>query len=203
MNLQLTKRGQTPFLPFTAERNAFTIIELLISMTLLAMLMTAVAFAFDASIKNYQANQGIYRTVNTARAALLRITSEVRTAGGFEASGTYYPAVALTGLGALDDPADNSELSITTAAVALEYTYRYDSDDNTLYLIDNKTGDQYELCDNVTAMSFVRDTCTVNVNGVDYTDIRSVRIVMTVTDDEDNPKITQTLAAASVVRKNL
>ena len=60
--------------------NGFTIIEMLISVTLLAMLVTAVAFAFDASVKNYQANQGIYRTVNTARAALLRITNEVRIA---------------------------------------------------------------------------------------------------------------------------
>ncbi|MHC4926463.1 MAG: type II secretion system protein, partial [Planctomycetota bacterium] len=55
----------------SAQRNAFTIIEMMMSLVILAMLMTAVAFAFDASVENYNANQGIYKTVNTGRQALL------------------------------------------------------------------------------------------------------------------------------------
>jgi prepilin-type N-terminal cleavage/methylation domain-containing protein len=60
------------------HKKAFTLVELLLSLAILGMLMAAVAFAFDASVTNYQANEGIYRTVNTGRQVLLRITNDVR-----------------------------------------------------------------------------------------------------------------------------
>ena len=163
------------------NKKGFTVIELLISLAIMAMLMTAVAFAFDASVKNYQANQGIYKTLNTARAALLRITNDLRTA----------QAVALIGSG---DP-DNSRCSMILADGS-DVTYRFSAADNTLYYDKNDTGDSYTLCRNVTAMTFNRATVPD-----DATAIRSVRISMTLTDDAgENP---QTLAAAAVIRKNL
>ena len=66
--------------PKRKRRRGFTIVEILLSLTILAILMTAVAFAFDASVTNYQANKSIYQTVNTARQALLRITNDLRSA---------------------------------------------------------------------------------------------------------------------------
>jgi prepilin-type N-terminal cleavage/methylation domain-containing protein len=163
------------------NKKAFTIIELLMALAIMAMLMTAVAFAFDASVKNYRANQGIYKTLNTARSALLRITNDVRTA----------QAVALIGTG---DP-DNSQCSIILNDGS-DVTYRYNSGDKTLYYDDNSTGGTYTLCKNVTVATFNRSTVPD-----DPTAIRSVRIILTVTDD--NGQTPQTLAAAAVIRKNL
>ena len=43
------------------HKSAFTLVEVLLSLAILGMLMAAVAVAFDASVKNYQVNEGIYR----------------------------------------------------------------------------------------------------------------------------------------------
>ena len=64
----------------THKKTGFTLVEMLMALVILAMLMTAVAVAFDASVTNFQVNEGISKTMNTARAALLRITTELRTA---------------------------------------------------------------------------------------------------------------------------
>lgn len=169
------------FVPQKRKQNAFTVIELLVALTIMAMLTTALAFAFDASVKNYNANEGIYKTTNTARQALLRITNDLRTA----------QAVALIGSG---DP-DNSQCSIILSN-GTDVTYRFDSTDNTLYYDDNTGGNSYVLCENVTAITFERSTVPDEPDK-----IRSVRIVMTLTDDLG--KVSQTLAAGSVIRKNL
>ena len=55
--------------------HGFTIVELLMSLVIMAMLMATVALAFNASVINYTANKDMYRAMNTARQALLRITS--------------------------------------------------------------------------------------------------------------------------------
>ncbi len=166
------------------KRKAFTIIEALMSLVILAILMAAVAIAFDASVKNFNANQGIYKTVNTGRQALLRITNDLRTA----------KEVALVS----DETGDaNAQCSILLSTND-NVTYKYNSDDNTLYYVtNNDTSDpDYKLCENITAMTFNRTTVPD-----DPTSIRSVRIIMTITDDLG--KVEQTLATASVIRKNL
>ncbi|MHC4552238.1 MAG: PulJ/GspJ family protein [Planctomycetota bacterium] len=167
-----------------AKQNAFTIVEMLMSLVILAMLMTAVAFAFDASVENYNANQGIYKTVNTGRQALLRITNDIRTA----------QSVALEG----DETGNASSECSIILSTADNVTYKYDSTDNTLYYItnDDTSDPDYKLCENVTAMTFNRTTVPD-----DSSAIRNVRITMTLTDETGSH--TQTLATASVVRKNL
>ncbi|MBC8378122.1 MAG: prepilin-type N-terminal cleavage/methylation domain-containing protein [Planctomycetes bacterium] len=166
------------------NRNGFTIIELLMALVIMATLMAAVGLAFDASVKNYQANEGIYKTLNTARQALLRMTTDLRTAN-------------IVATEADDSPDQNSQISLITSN-GDDITYRFDSSDNTLYYVDNSTGSSYTLCKNVTAMTLNRTI----VPGSSPVDIRSVRIILTVTDDIDNPKVTQTLATGTVVRKN-
>ena len=163
------------------QHAGLTVVELLLALVIMATLMTAVAVAFDASVKNYNANKAIYKALNTARAALLRITNDVRTA----------QAVAVDEGGA--DP--DTQCSLNTSGGA-DYTYRLDAGTHTLYLDDNTAGQSYALCKNVTALTFKRGT----VPG-DDTRIRSVRISITVTDD--NGRMPQTLAAAAIVRRNL
>ena len=164
------------------KNNGFSLIEIMLALVILAVLMTAVAVAFDASVKNYKSNEAISKTVNKARAALLRITNDVRTA----------QAVAVIGGGG--DP-DASQCSMQTSG-GQNLTYRFNSGDNTLYLDDNDGGGSYVLCRNVSAMTFNRAIVPGNPSL-----IRNVQISMTVTDDQG--QLPQTLVTAAVVRRNL
>jgi hypothetical protein len=146
---------------------------MLIGMMIAAMLMTALAAAFDASMLNFKINEDAFKVTNTARQALVRITTELRTAN----------AVAVS------EPA--SECSIITAGNS-NVTYKFDSTDNTLYLITND--DDYILATGVTAMTFTK--------GLDPTDpgvVRNVQISMTVSANN----FTKTISTAAVLRRNI
>ncbi len=163
---------------------AFTLVEILMSLAILAVLLASVATAFHASVMNYRENEDMFRAMNTARQALLRITTTIRTA----------QAVAKIGIEAGDD-ADNQRCSLITADDK-DITYMYNAGDNILYLVTNYdlTDSDYVLCRNVTAVSFDRATVPDNPAA-----IRNVRISMTVSIGN----VSQTICTAAVVRKNL
>ncbi|MHC4476852.1 MAG: prepilin-type N-terminal cleavage/methylation domain-containing protein [Planctomycetota bacterium] len=156
------------------SRAGFTIVELLLGLAISAVLLAAVAVAFNASIKNYKVNEDSFKTMNHARQALFRITTQLRTG---------WP---------VDPCAPNNECSFVTAD-GRDITYQYRNTDNKLYLITNSDGSEYVLCDNVTAMSFIKTPTD------DGSDVKSVQISMTV---QSGP-IQRTLSAAAVVRRNL
>ncbi|MHC4618312.1 MAG: prepilin-type N-terminal cleavage/methylation domain-containing protein [Planctomycetota bacterium] len=164
----------------------FTIVELLLALAIAAMLLAAVAVAFNASVVNYKQNEDIFKTINSARQALFRITSQLRTAS------------------AVDPNAPTGECSLFTAG-GEHITYRYDNADEKLYLItnDDLSDSDYVLCDDVAAMTFIKDTVTetVDVNGVPtlITKVKSVQTSMTV----QSGNLERTVTAAAVVRKNL
>jgi len=170
-------RGDIMILAKRKTKSGFTIIEMLISLAILALLMSAVATAFYASAVNYRENEDIFRAVHTARQVLFRITMELRTATAVKH----------------DDPAN--ECTMVTAEGS-NITYRYNSGDNTLYLItnDDATDADYVFCDNVTAMSFVRTFDTG-----DPTVVKNVQINMTVAAGD----VSQTVSTAVVVRRNM
>ena len=158
-------------------RTGFTIVEMLIALMIMAMLMTALAAAFNASMLNFKTNEDAFRVTNIARQALIRITTELRTAN----------AVAVS------EP--SSQCSIITAGNS-DVTYKFDSTDDTLYLITNDIAidDDYILATGVTAMTFTK--------GVDPTDpgvIRNVQISMTVSANN----FTKTISTAAVLRRNI
>ncbi|MEN8128230.1 MAG: prepilin-type N-terminal cleavage/methylation domain-containing protein [Planctomycetota bacterium] len=177
----------------TKKQFGFTIIEAMLALAILAILMTAVAFAFDASVKNYQANQGIYKAINTARQALLRITNDLRTAQDLPLSAEEANTQVSFGNDTDGDGVYDKNV-----------TYRFDSATNTLYYDDHITGSSYVLCDHVTAAAFNRTEHQIYRNVGGYEEevwaVRDVRIVLTVTDETGD--ISQTLAAAALVRKN-
>jgi len=156
----------------------FTIAELLLALAITAMLLAAVAVAFNASVINYRENENIFKTINNARQALSRITSQLRTAN------------------AVDPGSPNNECTLITAD-GKDITYRFNNTDNKLYLItnDDSSDGDYVLCDNVTAMTFTKDTATKE--SVIY--VKSVEISITVTSGD----IQRTVSAAAVIRKNL
>ncbi len=160
----------------TKSTAGVTIVELLIALAVMGILLTAVAVAFNASITNYRENEDAFKTINKARQALFRITTQIRTAN------------------AVDPNAPNNECSFFTAD-GEDITYQYRSADNKLYLITNSDAQEYVLCDNVTAMIFKKDTATEG--GTVY--VKSVQISMTV----ESGNVQRTVSAAAVVRRNL
>jgi len=152
----------------------FTIVELLLALAIASILLATVATAFNASIINYRQNEDMFKVINSARQALFRITSQLRTADAVEPSSPVNECTLITAAG--DD-----------------ITYQYNNGDNKLYLIDNLSGSNYVLCDNVTAMTFTKTPTD------DGTDCKSVQISITVARGNVERKI----SAAAAIRRNL
>ncbi|HLB74266.1 MAG TPA: hypothetical protein VJJ98_09630, partial [Sedimentisphaerales bacterium] len=154
------------------------IVELLISLAITAMLLAAVAVAFNASVINYRENEEIYRAINGARQALFRITSQLRTAI------------------AVDPNAAANECTLITAD-SEDLTYRYDGTAKALYLVTNgdPTDPDYKLCENVKTVTFTKDIVVEDA----VIKVRSVQIAMTVTAGDTEEKV----SAAAVIRRNL
>ena len=160
----------------TRCERAFTIAEVLIALAIMGLLLTALAVALNASVINYNENRDIFTTTKNAQQALSRITTQLRTATAVDT----------------DSPANECAL-ITTQGD--DITYRFSSSENKLYLIDNATTSTYTLCDNVTAMTFTKNTATQD----EVTYVKSVQISMTIV----NGNARQTIPAAAVIRRNL
>ena len=158
----------------TKHKAGFSIAELLVVLAITAILLTAIAVALNASIINYRENEDIFKAINSARQALSRITSQLRTAQ------------------AVDPNSPVNECALITAG-GDNVTYRYNNGDNKLYLDVN--GNSYVLCDNVTAMTFQKDTATEGA----LVYVKSVQMSMTV----QSGNVQRTLSAAAVIRRNL
>jgi prepilin-type N-terminal cleavage/methylation domain-containing protein len=152
----------------------FTLVEVLLSLAIMGMLLTAVALAFNASAVSYSENEAMFKAMNTARQALLRITTEIRTSQRVFVDGETLEQCSLE----------------TPDGQYVRYQYN-EYNDNKLYLKTN--GNEYVLCDNITALEFIK------TQSLDNAYAKHVRISMTVSIDN----LSQTLATAAVVRKNL
>jgi len=162
----------------TKYESGFTIVELLLALAIASILLATVATAFNASIINYRQNEDMFKVINSARQSLFRLTSQLRTAD------------------AVDPTSPVNECTLITAG-GDDITYRYNNADNKLYLITNYdlTDPDYVLCDNVTAMTFTKDT--VIIESIEK--VRSVQVSITVACGNVERKI----SAAAVIRRNL
>ena len=151
----------------------FTVAELLLALAITAMLLVALAAALNASVINYRQNEDYFKTINNARQALSRMTSQI-----------------ITGLVDPDNVSDESCCRLLCADTS-EITYWYDSTSNKLYLREHSSGSDYVLCDNVTAMTFTKD------NSSPTGDVKSVQISMVV----ESGNVQRTVSTAAVVRK--
>jgi len=123
---------------------------------------------------NYGENEQMYETINNARQALTRMTSQLRTGH------------------TVDPIAADNRCNFFTATDE-DISYLFNSADGKLYLITNSNGNQYVLCNNVTAATFTK---TPDGTGQDC---KSVEISLTVQAGD----FQRTLAAAAVIRRNL
>lgn len=153
---------------------AFTVVECMIGLAISALLLAAVAVAFSASLTSYRENERIFWSMNNARQALSRMTSQLRTG--------YF----------VNPAAPSNQCSFFTAANQ-DITYEFRSVDKKLYLRTNATGQEYVLCDNVVAASFTK---TPTDDGMDC---KSVQISLTVKEGDSQ----LTLSAAAAIRRNL
>jgi len=162
----------------TQRRAGFTIVELLLALAITGILLAAAAVAFNASAVNYHQNENMFKTINVARQALFRMTTQLRTADAVAADSPLNECTMITAGG--DD-----------------ITYRYNSAENRLYLItnDDLSDADFLLCNNVTAMSFQKDSVTEDA----ITYVKNIQISMTV----ENEGVRQTLSAAAAIRRNL
>ena len=155
--------------------NGFTIAEVLICLAIFSIILTAVAVAFEASGSNYNQNRDMFQAVDSARMALGRMTSQIRSA---QAVSTADPA---------------TQCSLITSD-SQDIVFRYNSGDKTVYL--DKDGNSYRLCTDVEGLTFTRQTAN-DANGVSY--VKSVKMSITVKPND----IPQTLSTAVVLRKML
>ena len=68
------------------RRNGFTIVELLIAMSLVSFLLIALGFGMKASMQTYDENDRLAQTTQAARVVLTRMTTEIRTANAVTAT---------------------------------------------------------------------------------------------------------------------
>ncbi len=151
-----------------------------------AILLVAVAVAFNASLTNYRENEDMFWAVNNARQALMRMTNEIRNAGYLD----EFAIPPWMGVSAMDP---NNQCTVVKADhETIRYEFR--SADKKLYLIKPATNAEYVLCDNVIAAEFAK----ITENGVDA---KSVQISLTVESDAQSDPYQCTLSAAAMVRR--
>ena len=163
----------------------FTLIECLMSLAISAILLVAVAVAFNASLTNYRENEDMFWALNNARQALMRMTNEIRNAGYYDESTFTWYGVSAT------DPNNQCTLYKPDHEQIL---YEYRTADEKLYLVKPATNEEYVLCDNVVNAVFTK----ITPNGWDA---KSVQISLTVESDDSIDAYQCTLSAAAMVRR--
>jgi len=70
------------------KRNGFTLLEAILSLAILALLLSASAVAMHASLQSYHENDRIAAASQTARSVLSRMMTDIRTASAVSYAGT-------------------------------------------------------------------------------------------------------------------
>lgn len=164
----------------TVQKNTkcgFTIAELLIALAVMALLLTAVAVALNASSINYEENKDMFNALNMGRQAMMRMVNQLRTANSVAPTDPNTQCSFWTG----DTPSLNRQFIYNSAKQELDLKYL-------------DTNVSYPLCRNVTAMTFTRSVVTGTPSYV-----RSVQMSMTITVGNSR----QTIKSAVVLRKTL
>lgn len=155
------------------RKNGFTIVEMLMAMSITALLLTALAASINASVINANVNEDSFKAINNARQALGRMCAELRTSQAVE----IYEAFDYCSF-------------VNADSEVVKYWHR--NDNNTLYLI--KDSNFYVLCDGVESLSFTKGLDPDNP-GV----VRNVQISITVKVGD----ISKKLSTATVIMRNM
>ncbi len=155
------------------KKSGFTIVEMMLAMTITALLLTALAASINASMINIKENEGSFKTVNNARQTLSRMCAELRTSKGVMVFEDFDYCTF-----------------INAGGEQIQYWHR-DSNE-TLYLIKDSTF--YVLCDSVESLTF-----TKGLDPEDSGKVRNVQISMTIKYGDTTKK----LSTAAVIMRNM
>lgn len=132
-------------LPTTIRRTrgrGLGLVELIVSLTVAAMLLTAVGAAYSITTTAIEMNDQFFRASQAARVSINQIMSEVRRCQS----------------GVVDDP--SLELTTQTGEKRV-YTYDSENDQLTMTLLDQPLSPTYVLARNVNSCSFYTDGDTI------------------------------------------
>jgi len=161
-------------------RRGLSLAEVMISLAISAMLLTAVAAAFTASSDAIEINDQFFRASQAARVSMTQILTEIRRANAVQAP---LPTGPQTGL---------KSLSLWTHD-AKDRTYSYDVAAQKLKLITNDvlTDPDYTLASNCTAATFDFDTFA---DGAGVRHVSRVAVTITVRVDKNTIRLTGSAA---------
>jgi len=147
------------------RRTGMSIVEVLMSISIVAMLLTAVAAAFSSSSQIIEANDRFFRATQAARVSLNQILMEVRRAHAVSVP-TSWRIDMIT-----FDQDDRS--------------YVYDSTGQTIKLITNAiaTDPDYRLATDVSSCTFAADTF-IDKGGISHVARVSVSMIVRVGSDQ-------------------
>jgi prepilin-type N-terminal cleavage/methylation domain-containing protein len=132
------------------RRRGLSLPEVLISLSISALLLTAVATAFSASASAIDINDRFFRASQAARVSVAQLTSQIRRCDSCQVGGTYdgvSNTVFANNIGIIyEDLLDGTLKNVT---------YKHDPTKNELQLVVN--GTTVALAHNVTAVMFISD----------------------------------------------
>lgn len=177
----------------------FTLVELLIAMTIGLIILTALSSTFLMQRKIYDVQEQVAEMVQTARAAMDMMTREIRMGGydrtdaGFD--GITYDADQLQIQANINDDEDiiNADGSYDDNE-NITYTY-YDKNSAYPYEIKRKTGSGYfvSFAENIQSFTFVylkADGVTEITTSAENDDIRQIKITITARTAKPDPDYT-------------
>jgi len=118
------------------RRRGLSLIEILISLAITALLLVATAVAFDAALTSYRVNHDMSLVSMSTRNCLHQMTSTIRSAWNDPAIDT------------IDVNGDGTECALVDAA-GRAVIYRYDADQQQLQVNIDGAADWYVFMDNV------------------------------------------------------
>jgi prepilin-type N-terminal cleavage/methylation domain-containing protein len=110
----------------TGRQGGFSLIEVLISLALLAALLTAIAYAMQGSASSYSQNDEISAMTQTARSVLSKMAHEIRASNDTSFTGTHitiFPIASGSGLTQIEYNYQNGNLNYITTVNGVVTSY--------------------------------------------------------------------------------
>jgi len=161
------------------QRPGLSLVEVMISLAIAALLLTGVAAAYSASASAIDMNDRFFRASQAARVSMHQLLTEIRRCQAVQVSSA-------------------TQVDVITATDQ-DRSYRFDSTTGKLKLITNEstTDPDYTLASNVTSATFVADSEPDPNTGIN----RVVRVTITVTVKIGDNEVR--LSGSAAPRRNL
>ena len=173
------------------NESGFTLVELLIAMTIGLIILTALSSTFLMQRKIYDVQEQVAEMVQTARAAMDMMTREIRM-GGYDPTGTGFDGIPYNAdPSTIDVFADLNDIpGIDNPTGSYEHiTYSYDSANNQIDRNTNTGGGGQPFAENIQSVTFNYLDSSGNATTT-TSDIRQIKITITAKTSKPNPDYT-------------